>query len=185
MSGIQLLLNSARGVYIPQNFVEEFDLEKWGISSLKEEIEDCSDPENVCYWDSWHRIMDYAEFTDKAGNTWRLLQDGDLWAYCPELMSKDEWRGFFPDDPWPCPVGWIEYEVCQDCLLCIANDDLTGIDGSEEADHIEQSVNALANQHGGYLVADGDDMGFSRYGCDCCNGLAGNRYRVFGKEIAK
>lgn len=149
MSGIQLLLNSARGVYIPQNFVEEFDLEKWGISSLKEEIEDCSDPDDDCYWDSWHRIMDYAEFTDSNGYTWRLYQDGDLFAYCPELMSKGEWEGFFPDEPF-----------CK-------------------------SVDALAKRHDGDLVADGDDMGFSHYGCECCNGLAGNRYRVFGKEVKK
>ncbi len=185
MSGIRLLVNSAHGIYVPAVFVEQFDLEQWGIASLREEIEDCSNPDNEYYWDSWHWIMDYAEFIDKNGNTWRLYQDGDLWAYCPELMSKDEWENFFLDEPWPCPQGWIEYKVCQDCLIYIANGDLTGIDSQNEADLIRKSVDKLASDHGGDLVADGDDMGFSHYYCECCGGLAGNRYRVFGKEIAK
>lgn len=185
MSGIKLLVDSAHGVYVPAVFVEQFDLEKWDVAHLKDDIEECSDPENDWYWDSWQTIMENAEFIDENGNTWRLYQDGDLWAYCPELMDKDEWRNFFPDDPWPCPQDWVEYKVCQDCLIYLANGDLTGIDDNAEAAHIEKSVNALANQHGGELVADGDDMGFSHHACECCGGLAGNRYRVFGKEVAK
>ena len=32
------------------------------------------------------------------GNAWHLYQDGDLWAYCPELMSNEEYKDFFGEE---------------------------------------------------------------------------------------
>ena len=89
MSGIQLLLSDARGVYIPRDFVTGFDLTKWvGIS--ENDAKDCENPENDYYWDSWEIILNNARHTDENGNVWRLMQDGDLWAYCIELMTDEE-----------------------------------------------------------------------------------------------
>lgn len=89
MSGIQFLLSDARGIYIPRDFVTGFDMAKWqGIS--ENDISDCENPENYYYWDSWEMILNNAKHTDKNGNVWRLMQDGDLWAYCFELMTDEE-----------------------------------------------------------------------------------------------
>lgn len=32
------------------------------------------------------------------GRRWQLYQDCDLWAYCDELMTDDEYRDFFGED---------------------------------------------------------------------------------------
>jgi len=39
-------------------------------------------------------ILNNARYTDKNGNVWRLMQDGDLWAYCFELMTDEEKENF-------------------------------------------------------------------------------------------
>lgn len=64
-------------------------------------------------------------------------------------------------------------EVCADCLLFIANGDLPEDDG--DADRVVAGVASL----GGHVVAggpDGDDAGFSWRACECCGGLAGDRF---------
>jgi hypothetical protein len=99
---VSLLLDSARGVYIPQNFCEQFDLSKWqGIAQSdidcilsKDEGDNIISPYDIeCYWDAWQAICDNATFTEN-GNTWRLYQDGDLWAICYEIMSDEERSNF-------------------------------------------------------------------------------------------
>ena len=93
MSGIQLLLSDARGIYIPRDFVKNFDLTEWqGIP--EDAVKDCENPENEYYWDSWEMILNNARYTDKNGNVWRLMQDGDLWVYCFELMTDEEKENF-------------------------------------------------------------------------------------------
>jgi len=93
MSGIQLLLSDARGIYIPRDFVTGFDLTGWkGIP--EDAVKDCENPENEYYWDSWEMILNNATYTDKNGNVWRLIQDGDLWVYCFELMTDEEKSNF-------------------------------------------------------------------------------------------
>lgn len=106
LPAVALLLSDSRGVYIPQNFLQNFDLTKWqGIS--KEAIE-CilSEDENgktispyeiELYWDYWTDILDNATFTEN-GYTWRLMQDGDLFAYCYELMTDEEKDNFGMED---------------------------------------------------------------------------------------
>ena len=96
MEAIVCLLDSARGIYIPQNFAELFDADEWGIS--EEEVEILLDgPDNELYWETWDCVISYAEYTDANGNTFRLHQDGDLFAYCIERMSPEEQRDFFGD----------------------------------------------------------------------------------------
>lgn len=92
LPAIALLLSDARGVYIPRDFIEGFDLSLWsGISEEKKE--ECMNPNSEYYWWAWDSILDNATFTEN-GNTWRLMQDGDLWAYCYELMSNEERENF-------------------------------------------------------------------------------------------
>lgn len=66
-----------------------------------------------------------------------------------------------------------ELAVCQDCLMVIANGDYSGI-AEEDLARVTKATDAL----GRYACADGDDLGFSWRPCECCEGLAGDRYKV-------
>jgi hypothetical protein len=106
MSGLKLLVNDAHGIYIPQIFVQDFE---W--NGLKpEDISICfSGPDNEYYWEAWNSILTNATFADSEGNIWRLWQDGDVWAYCEDLMTDAEYYDFFGEyrgaldleDYWP------------------------------------------------------------------------------------
>lgn len=99
MSGINLLLSDARGIYIPRDFYKSFDLNGWNINSGEVNgIEDLSNPENTYYWDTWDMVLTNAFFIDKDGNKWTLHQDGDLWAICYELMTDEEKHNFRFDE---------------------------------------------------------------------------------------
>lgn len=96
LPAVALLLDSARGTYIPSDFVTGFDLSVWtGISEENAAI--CADPEHENYWDAWSDILSSAEHTDGV-NTWTLYQDGDLWALCYELMTDEEKSNFGFDE---------------------------------------------------------------------------------------
>ncbi len=90
---ITLLLDSSRGQYIPRDFVQRFDLEKFqGINP--HDIENCQNPENECYWESWETILNNASYTEN-GRVFTLHQDGDLWLLCIDEMSEEEKVNFF------------------------------------------------------------------------------------------
>ena len=100
MDSIQLLLSDARGIYIPRDFVDGFDLDKWGLDPDSWEVQTClkgPSYENDDYWEAWASILDKAEFKE-AGHTWRLNQDGDLWSICHELMTDEEKNNFGFED---------------------------------------------------------------------------------------
>jgi len=97
MSGIELLVSDAHGVYIPQIFAG-FDFTNWtGVDS--EDIEvlfrgpNHEDSQN--YWDVWDAILYAATYVDANQNVWSLHQDGDLWAICEALMTDEEYYNFF------------------------------------------------------------------------------------------
>jgi hypothetical protein len=99
MSGIELILSDRNGVYIPKYFVEQF-ADMWEVSyedsqicALGPDVED-----NEFYWDAWQTILDSAIYRDEEGKVWRLWQDGDLWAYCEELMTNEEYLDFFGEE---------------------------------------------------------------------------------------
>ena len=91
-SGLVLLFDSNRGIYIPKAFAESCD--HW--QNLPSDFGDLLDgPEAESYWDIWTEVLDNATYTDSAGNVWHLWQDGDLLAYCEALMSDEEYEDFF------------------------------------------------------------------------------------------
>lgn len=93
MDAINLLLSDNRGIYIPRDFVTDFDLTKFhGISS--EDIETCKNPDDDWYWEAWDSILNNASYTDDEGNEYTLHQDGDLWLICFELMTDEEKQNF-------------------------------------------------------------------------------------------
>ena len=96
MSGISLLLSDARGVYIPRDFVANFDLDKWHVDMKYVHL--LSGPDNEWYWDYWDVVCSIAYFVDELGNKWILLQDGDLWAVCYELLTDEERVNFGFDE---------------------------------------------------------------------------------------
>ena len=77
MNAIQLLLSDARGVYIPRDFVDNFDLDKWNVDNKYTYL--LSSPNNEWYWDYWDVVCSIAYFVDEYNNKWRLCQNGDLW----------------------------------------------------------------------------------------------------------
>jgi len=95
MNSLELLLNSSRGIYIPKNFVDDFDMTLWkGIDSY--DINTCTDIENEFYWAAWDNILQNAEL-HLNGHVYRLWHDGDLWLYCYELMTDEEKSNFFEE----------------------------------------------------------------------------------------
>lgn len=92
VSKCQLLLSDIRGVYIPRDFAEGFDLKAWHIDF---DVSALSDPEGEFYWDTWERVVSSAFLFDAEGNRFTLWQDGDLWAICQELMTELEKLHFF------------------------------------------------------------------------------------------
>ncbi len=96
LPAIAMLLDDHRGIYIPRDFVQDFDLTRWkGID--QDDIDVCLDPEHEYYWDAWQDILDNATFTEN-GFTWVLYQDGAVWALCPELMDNEERKNFGYDE---------------------------------------------------------------------------------------
>lgn len=93
LPAVALLLDGCRGTYIPRDFVTGYNLESWDLHESMFAVKQCMNPDGDCYWDCWDVIMDKAVFVED-GYVWRLYQDGDLWALCPELMSSDELESF-------------------------------------------------------------------------------------------
>ena len=89
----ELLLDDHHGIYIPQFFAEEF----FGFDGIdQEDIEICrAGPDHEHYWEAWDAILSNAYSIDKHGHEWRLYQDGDLWIYCDELMTKEDNKNLF------------------------------------------------------------------------------------------
>lgn len=91
--GIKLLADSARGIYIPQ-YAESALCDGWvNWDNETRAILACG-PENPEYWDAWCEVLDRLEYTDNAGNVWRLYQDDDLFAVCSELLTDSEYESF-------------------------------------------------------------------------------------------
>lgn len=114
MRNLELLLNDNRGVYIPQHFVEEFDLDKFeGIDP--EDVETLKKgPEEEWYWEAWENVLNNATYTE-SGKTWTLHQDGDLWLVCAKELSREEYRDFFGEDKPLMNDNVLEGFVCPVC----------------------------------------------------------------------
>jgi hypothetical protein len=97
MSGIEILLSDSTGVYIPKFFAEHM-AEGWSGGSDYDLDVLKSGPEAEAYWEVWDWYLTYASHTDKNGKTWRLYQDGDLFAVCDDLMSDEEYKNFYGED---------------------------------------------------------------------------------------
>lgn len=73
---IACILDGARGIYIPQAFVNGFDLKKWHVSKDDADILK-EGPDHEFYWDTWDDVLSRAWLKD-GKHKWTLYQDGDL-----------------------------------------------------------------------------------------------------------
>ena len=90
------LIDGAHGIYVPQYFSRHFDKAAWRVSETDRDILSAG-PDHPEDWDTGVDVLDRAQLIC-AGNTWRLYQDGDLYAYCWELMTAEERANFGWED---------------------------------------------------------------------------------------
>ena len=93
--GLELLLSDSRGVYIPRDFA--MYLQDMDNVTVEDKQILSAGPDHEWYWETWDEVLQKATSTIN-GKTWRLWQDGDLWAYCEELMSDEEYEQFFGEE---------------------------------------------------------------------------------------
>jgi hypothetical protein len=106
LNAVNLILSDARGIYIPRDFLTDNDnneatehCKAWGLTKEnKDWWIDAIDPDSEYYRESWEWILNNAKYVDENGNVFRLHQDGDLWAYCYELMTNEEKKNLFDEE---------------------------------------------------------------------------------------
>jgi len=88
----RLLLSDANGIYIPHLYCQTLSEEEAEDSGISwEDVLLCqSGPDEELYWEAWQQICDSAEW-DEDGETWRLLQNGDLWQVRADAVIPQEW----------------------------------------------------------------------------------------------
>lgn len=94
MDSINLLVSDANGIYVPQFFAKAYDLSLWSGLDPGDVATIEQGPENEYYWDAWNNILDSATY-QHDGRTYRLHQDGDLWAIDYDGMTDEEYESFF------------------------------------------------------------------------------------------
>jgi len=74
-------------------------------------------------------------------------------------------------------------EVCDDCIIAIANDDYSGMD--DERDAAVRAGLERINSKYGYLVAGDETTEFTWRSCDCCGAGGGRRHRAVAMAKGK
>ena len=97
MKSIVCLVDSARGSYVPQAFIELYDKAAWHVSSADAEILRAG-PDHPDYWDTWDNVLNCAHYVAHDGRTFTLYQDGDLFAVAIDAMTDAEYLEFFGED---------------------------------------------------------------------------------------
>lgn len=87
LSNIEFLLSDARGIFIPRDFFQGFDLEKWHLKPS--ELTALNDPENENYWDVWEHVLNTAYF-EVDGKKYHLYQYNDLLAIAYDHLTDEE-----------------------------------------------------------------------------------------------
>lgn len=92
LDAIVCLLDSARGVFIPRDFVAGFDLQAFSITLSASDAAALSDPDNVDYWEAWQKVENDAVYTHDNGDVFTLWQgeNGDLFMLCDARLTDEE-----------------------------------------------------------------------------------------------
>ena len=68
-----LLLDGNRGIYLPQNFAEDFKLEAFGLDRESDDIQTLlAGPDGEWYWEAWDSVVDAARYVDADGQEFYL-----------------------------------------------------------------------------------------------------------------
>lgn len=177
--GIDILLDSYHGVYIPQLFAQQCLGEEGGWSNISpNDLEIlCEGPDHEWYWEAWQSVLSDAEYADEHG-TYILHHDGDLFACCPQKMTLQEQHDLFSVDDYDdftLPVGCNAYTVASHFVPAL----YYGIDDGI-TDEDESALQAFVKTHGEDIV---DHI---EYGIDQCEitGLQADCSLIVLKEVA-
>lgn len=99
MRNVELLCDSHHGVYIPQIMIHRLKDNGWSNIPINA-VEVLSSPDNEDYWETWEEVLQNAEWHDSStSQVFKLHQDGDLWAYCPDSCTPQEYHNLFGEYP--------------------------------------------------------------------------------------
>lgn len=171
LGAVELLLSDNRGRYIPRDFALAYTDGWTGVSD--EDREALQDADGESYWDTWNDVLDHAEYITPEG-TWRLYQDGDLWAINIDQMTNEEKRNFGFEVE--CLVCKGEIRLNTDCVVhtCGAWLPSQNICGQQCFDELTQN-NACFE----YEQAESDlHDEFSTRACDECNTTLGGSRNI-------
>jgi hypothetical protein len=87
LNNIEFLLSDARGIFLPRDFYQGFDLDKWHLKA--EDLTILNDPENENYWDVWDYVLNTAYFKID-GKKYTLYHGGDLLAIAYDHLTAEE-----------------------------------------------------------------------------------------------
>jgi hypothetical protein len=173
MDAMVLMMDERHGQYIPQYVVADLTDQWQGISEDDRTIL-MNGPDDEAYWEAWDSVLNSAYFMD-GEYKYTLHQDGDCWAICPERMTNEEYSNFFGEMK-PSPDNAYEYEVCEDCVQALVNDDYSGMDDAQQV-ATDEGLTLLHKEYQ-RVEYDGAEYGFRNNRCECCDGLPGERFRV-------
>jgi hypothetical protein len=100
-----LLLNDARGVFIPRDFANcwtSHDARAKNVSGVDTEQWDvlAAGPDCEPYWNVWDEVLNNAIVTADNGVKFTLYQSGDLWLIPEGMEWSDEKENFiWPEEP--------------------------------------------------------------------------------------
>lgn len=116
MSGIELILTDSRGIFIPRDFANfDHSIRSWNIDEDDVDFVTLRQgPDAEYYWDAWDSVLSRAVFVDARGNRWYLYQDGDLFAYCQDLMTDEEYENFYGEPRPECDLDNDEQSAWYD-----------------------------------------------------------------------
>ena len=87
---IEIMADSARGVYIPQHFAESC-ADGWEDIAESDRATLLRGPDNNdWYWDSWDATLSHARYVADNGDVYTLHHDGDLFAVCHNKLTDEE-----------------------------------------------------------------------------------------------
>jgi len=92
---MELLYDSARGQYIPQQFATECFDAITNSEDLKEDLDILKGgPDEEWYWDAWNNVLDKVELKNGITGTRHSIyqHDGDLWILDEGEEIPDEFN---------------------------------------------------------------------------------------------
>ena len=172
------LLDSARGIYIPQAFAEQFSADEWGIGAEEFEIL-LAGPDNELYWETWDDVLHNAEYIDPKGNKYRLHQDDDLFAYCLERMTLEEQSQLFNPfsiDEYYVPDGFSLFEIGEHFLCPLYYGDYSSLTDDEVS-----ALKRFIESNGSDIT---DSMDYDNFGMCEITGIRGKTCLVVIRNLS-